>query len=202
MRSRLGKAIRKQFTVLLREKLPQFKSVKPKQIDAPWGKTRGIPQGDRLYLWEYSNDLYFYIELSISPKFDAFDIGGAWTQNGRFPAFACSRCPYGIPQSGILPQGPENGDMRFRIADLIQIPQFYGWEVAKYLYDDVNEWINSGEWREDPPPEISIEDAMRNVEPCIEDALDKVIKYIIPYYEKIIEDYRKDPDFSKKYKKY
>jgi hypothetical protein len=191
MRSELGKELRRQFHALMRRKLPQFHRVKPKEIDAPWGgKTTEIPHGDRLYLWEHSTALYFYLELSIDPKCDSFTIGCAWTRNKRFPALVGSMFPRGVPKSDIPPQGAENGDMRFRLGTLFPNAQDYWWEVAKCLVEEVDEWIVSGEWRETDKPEILIEDALRNVEPCVEDAVNKIIKYVIPYFEEVVQKYK------------
>jgi len=61
MRSKIAKSLRVEFEKLLKSKLPQFKPVKAREIEAPWGEhCKEIPLGDRLYLWKY-NQIYGFI---------------------------------------------------------------------------------------------------------------------------------------------
>jgi len=38
---------------------------------------------------------------------------------------------------------------------------------------------------------------MKNVEPFVKDAVDKIIKYAMPYFQQIIQKYEADTDFWK-----
>lgn len=198
MRKQLAKAVRKEFDICLRRKLPHFQPVKPKDVEFLGKMEKEISPGDRLYLWDFSEDLYFYLLLVIAtPKMgDGFTIEGAWTRNRRFPSKLFPMHPRGVPKSDILPDRPENGDMRFRLGDLFTEPRSYWWWVAPQpSFEEFNKWLLEGYFEGEKlfgPPEMPLEEAMKNVRPCVEDAVNHIVKYTVPYFEEIIADYKKE----------
>jgi len=189
--------VRREFDACLREKLPQFHSVKPGQVEFLGKKEIEISLGDRLYLWNFSKDLYFYLLLVIaaSKMGDRFTVEGAWTQNARFPSKLFCMSPHGVLRSDIPPDSPQNGDMRFRLGGLFPDPCDHWWWVApRPSFDEFNEWILEGDFEGKKlygPIEMDVEKAMKNIKPCVRDAINKIIEYVIPYFEDVIAGYKK-----------
>jgi len=193
MRSKLGNAVRKEFESRLSQRLPQFRPVKPERIEIFGKMEQEIPPGWRLYLWHFREDLYFYLLLVIGPQKlgDAFTVECAWTRNARFPALADLMEPYDIPRCNIVHDEPKDGDFKFRIGTLWEPRADHWWWVAPRMsFEEFSKWVRSEEFKQGlPEPEMSIEDALRNVNTCVEDAVNHIVEYAMPYFEHIIEEY-------------
>jgi hypothetical protein len=198
MRRQLANAVRKEFDACLRQNLPHFHPVKPGKIEFLGRMKSEIPAGNRLYLWDYAGDLYFYLVLVVASQKmgDAFTVECAWTRNARFPSTLFCMFPRGVPKSDIPPDTPENGDMRFRMGDIFPEPDDCWWWVApRPSFEEFNKWLLEGDFEEEKlfgPPEIPLEEAMKNVTPCVEDAVRHIVEYVIPYFEEIIAEYKKE----------
>jgi len=207
MRSKLGKAVRKRFDEIFTKELPQFEPVTPGKICFDNTLIDEIPQGDRLYLWKYKDDLYLYVFLTIAtPKFgDRFTVEIAWTKNQRYPLCAFCMFPYDIPESEIQHDIPINGDFRFRISELFEnrSNEDFWWEVASQpTWEEFEKWNREGDFTGEKlfgPPETPLEEAMKNVESCVKDAVDKIIKYAMSYFQEIIQEYEANPNFWKEF---
>lgn len=192
MRARLAKALRKTFDDLLKKELPFFKPVEPREIEIQGKKEKEIPPGWRLYLWDYSQDLYFYLLLNTGTQKtgDSFTVECAWTRNGRFPAMVGLMFPYDIPRARILADKPKNDDFRFRIGQLWQPGLDHWWWLApRPSFEEMVEWSLSEESEKTlglMPPETPVEEALQNVVPCVEDAIRHIVKYAVPYFENVI----------------
>lgn len=197
MRRDLAEAVRKDFNACLRARVPQFRMVRPRDIDFLGKKEKEIPPGDRLYLWDFTGDLHLYLLLVIAtPQMgDAFTVECAWSRNARFPTLAGLMYPYDVPNSATTRDEPKGGDFRFRIGQLWEPRQDHWWWLAQRpSVEELNKWLVSGQLDKGQfaPPEVPIEEAMKNVRPSVEDAVDHIIDYAIPYFEKIIADYNKE----------
>ncbi len=193
MRRILANEVRKQFNACMKERLPQFKNVKPVEIELRGKMIKEIPLGYRLYLWEQSDELYFYLLLEIPSKKmgDAFTIECAWTRNRRYPALLGHLFPYDIPRSQIVHDEPQNGDFRFRMGMLWEPRKDHWWWVAPQPnFEGFTRWLMSGAKVKNQyePPEMPVEEALKNVTPCVHDAVDHIVDYAIPYFEGIIAD--------------
>lgn len=205
MRSKLGKAVREKFDNLIRKTLPQFHLVEPREVDTPAGdKCMETPSGCCLYLWKCRDNLYFYILLEINPKQgDSFTIELAWTRNKRFPICTDLMFPYDALESGIKRDIPINGDFRFRISELFEkhSNEDFWWEVAPSpTWEEFAKWNREADFTGEKlfgPPVMPLEEAMRNVRPCVKDAVDKIEKYAMPYFQEIIQKYEANPNFWK-----
>lgn len=161
MRSELGKAVRKRFGERLKEALSQFDAIKGEKQIAP---------GSSLYQWRLGPNLDFYLLLQVHHTEDWFTLELAWTRNGRWPAFAM------LPGT---PDGePKNGDLRFRLGRLWADPR-----------EDV--W-----WQLAPRPpagadfdaytkRVPVAEALARVEPLVEDAVQRLVRYGMPYLAKV-----------------
>ena len=194
MRSKLAKAVRKEFAARLKRSLPQFKLAKLREIEFLGKMEKEIPPGYRLYLWDFSKDLCVYLVLCIAtPKMgDAFTVECAWTRNGRFPSLLGLTImhPCDFPKFGIVCDEPKDGDFLFRIGELWEPHVDHWWWVApRPSFEEINKWSREGNFEGEKlfgPPEMPIDEAMKNVVPCVEDAINRIIEYAVPYFEKII----------------
>lgn len=207
MRKKLAQAVRKEFDSCLKQRLPKFKSVKPDFIKMLGKTEKGIPLGGRLYLWDFKKDLNFYLMLVLASQKvgDAFTIEGAWTKHNRYPALVGLMNPLDIPELTILHDIPINGDFRFRMSDLYKAHQDHWWWLSpKPSFEEFNKWLKRADFDESPlgTTIIPIEEAINNVKPCVEDVINKITKYVIPYFEKIVERYTKYPGFWEEFQKY
>lgn len=118
MKSKFAKRVRKLFSEGLCNKYPMLRELGPeetKDIISP-------ATGYRLYLWAYSEELYFYLMLCIAPDKmgDAFTVECAYTKHKMFPISTDLMFPLSIPRSDIMPSVPYDGNMRFRIGSILK----------------------------------------------------------------------------------
>lgn len=152
MRSTLSKAVRKHFDARLKEVLPHFKK----------RKVINLPSGVRLYAWHAAHELWFYLLLVLSPKDDSFTIEVAGSETGDFP-------------SHLLPSSPEQSrgshDFRFRISTMRTIPAADHW------------WMLCRErtLEELFLPEDPVEECMQKVIPTVDEAIEQVEEYVVPF---------------------
>lgn len=166
MKAKLSKHVRRELMRLLAERAPQF-------------RTRANPWKDSdLYVWPISDSLACFLFLFFWPGKDCFNIELAWSCQGEFPWNLIGRT---------VNDEPVQGELRFRIADL--------WR------DDLrnDEW-----WRLSAEPclgELAKSIATRSGIPVkqmknetaaldrlIEDAVDKVCEYAVPYFDRIAKN--------------
>lgn len=178
MRSPLAKAVRNSFSRRMREELPQFVPVKSEHA---------IP-GDLLYVWSFSQEHKFYIYLEISQKSyqDSFTVE---------LARSASDFPFSYAALGPAPQ--KDGCVRFRL------PQLYrdewrpkaGWEPWWWIGPPiVPEGVTSkavaravqGK-RPLTDEGLPIEQALALVEPQVQDAIDRIKSFGIPFFEQFAQ---------------
>jgi len=160
MRAPLAKAVRREFGLRLTEVVPQFAEV----------KGESIPPGDRLYVWEASPGLRFYLLLQFHPHEDWFTLEVAISQSGRWPAFA------------LQPSSPDadvkDGDFRFRLGRLWAPPQRdVWWELAPRppAGASVDQYMNRA----------PVEELLTKIEPLVEDAVRQIAQHALPYLHKV-----------------
>ncbi|MGD9723623.1 MAG: hypothetical protein AB7O59_19980 [Pirellulales bacterium] len=173
MRSDYGKLLRKQFEEVLLRTLPQFERS---------SETENL-QGCRLYESRLTPALVGYIFLIVSIHSEWFTIELGWSHDGRFPSWL-------IPV-----RGPERGAYRLRIAELWHATKDHWWKVTaqRTVRDMTLEEI--GRFDMDflnPPPKMT--DADREVlRTAVDDAIQKIQQYAIPYFEQVAQEYGSGP---------
>jgi hypothetical protein len=175
VRSKLGKAVRDNFRKQLGERFPAFKEIRGAEVPPGWS----------LFGFEDAPDLAFFIVLAIFTKEDRFTIEGAWTRNGRFPAFVGLLFPRDLPDTNIRRDQDRNGDFRFRLGYLWQ-PEDYTWDLVPRIsweqsIREQNEFLETGTI----PPEPSLTEAMGKVDPMVKDAIDKIEQHLLAYFDQI-----------------
>jgi hypothetical protein len=172
MRSDYGKLLRSAFEQKLLAALPQFTRSNETQI----------PPGCRLYEWLISTQLTAYLLLVPSDS-EHFTIEIGWTHGGPFP-FAL-----------FIPQVIRHGSFRCRLSRMWNPPCDYWWKVTaqRTVKDMTLEEI--GRFDTDflnPPPKMT--DADREVlRTAVDDAIQKIKQYAIPYFEQVAQDYGGGP---------
>jgi hypothetical protein len=173
MRAKIAKAVREVFASKLRQEIPQFVLV----------ETQRTRPGDRLFSWRMNSDASAYIYLFISPKYN----------QDRFSVeLACSAGEFPMQMPRQPNSGEQNGPIRFRLPQLYkdQWPKKNWepmWEVGPH--DTPREAISRvvvprhevGKIQERLLP---IEQAIELVEPQVQDAIDKIRRFGIPFFQK------------------
>ena len=166
MRSKLGKAVRARFAARLRGVLPQFREI----------KTAEIPPGSRLYCWERAPDLSFYLLLLVFPQWDEFTIEVAWSRKGQFP----DRTMFCDPD-----EEPQDGTLGFRLGRLWEVNKGVWWQLTEYPSPaQLERSLLTGQ--DVMPP---VEEIMPNVIPMVDDAINRIVEYAVPYFTKVAKKY-------------
>jgi len=174
MRARLAKAVRDYFARKMQAELPQF---------VP-SRSKPVPQGDSLYLWDFSRSLKFYVFLQVNqkPGQDSFTV-----------ELACSSGDFPFSHAALGPTQQKDGSVRFRL------PQLYrdewrpktGWEPWWWigLRVEPGEITSKAVARavvgKRPLIEgaVSIEQALLRIEPQVNDAVDRIKRFGVPFFE-------------------
>lgn len=178
MRSPLGKTVRNTFERCMKDALPQFLSVKSKHSGP----------GDLLYVWKFSPGINFYVYLEISPKpqHDSFTVELACSAN---------EFPFSHAALGTTPQ--KDGSVRFRL------PQLYrdewrprtAWEpwwwigpptVPQEVTAKAVERVTAGK-RPLIDEGMPVERAIPLVEPQVQDAIDRIKRFGIPFFNQFAQ---------------
>lgn len=181
MRSKLGKAVRGRLRKQLSQRFPGLREIPGAEV----------PPGWLVFGLEVAPDLAFYVVLVPYRQHDRFTLEGAWTRNGRFPS------SIGIlePRDSVVPylirDEPRNGDFRFRVPRLWQAQEF-AWDLAPRP-SMVDELLKFGRLPEEPP----IEEGLSKVDAMVQDALEKIDEYLVPYFDQVAADCSHDKGFSK-----
>lgn len=186
MKSALANETRKVFSEEIAKCLPIFKALSTRETKEK------IPAGDRLYLWDYSEDLHFYLLLCIASEKmgDAFTIEGMFAENQKLPVSQELSYPYGVPKSNISPSVSHNGSLRFRIGYLFANPSdFWWWVRPNPSFDELNEWTKQPVTDNTVfmPQKVTDQEAMNNVNHMVKDAVGRICQYVMPFFREIIE---------------
>ena len=160
MRALLAKAVTKAFLRRLREASPEF-------IEA---KGENIPPGTRLFLWQPSPDLGFYLLLQFHQSLDWFTLEIAVSRSGRWPAYERVS---DSPDSDL-----NSADYRFRMGRLWASAQTdVWWQLAPRppASAGIDAYMHPA-----PVPEL-----LPKVAPLVEDAVRRFTMHAVPYLRKI-----------------
>ena len=175
MRAKIAKAVRELFSRKLQQEMGYFEPL----------RTSKIRKGDLLFCWSVNSAVNAYIYLFISPKYD----------QDRFTVeLACSQGDFPL-QMARQPSHEVNGKIRFRLPQLFksQWPK-RGWEPMwevgphdspREAIDRAHAQIKAGEIPGVKDNLIPIDQALKLVEPQVQDAIDKIRKFGIPFFQKI-----------------
>ena len=184
MRSALGKAVRKRFADRLLTRLPCWEPDVSASSLTEW----------RVFRWQPSSTLTCFLVLAIDWKQDNFTIECAWSRSGALPTDTRFQNPRDWPEFDIWRDAPKNGEFHFRLPLLWQPRDLWWWLVPE---DEINrrsearmDAMISGAHQkffdllmQDPP----LDATMANVATCVDDAVEKIDAYAMPYFENLID---------------
>ena len=170
MRKELSKAVRTEFTAAMARRLPQFVPITI--------KSRYAWPGSRIFRWVSDPSLHFFVELFFDPKGDdSFGVEVGWSRLGRYP------------------EPPARPGFREDVSKAEH------WVRLSLLDSNVG-----GLWSlEDPEgspgasgqgsgrssllaaglPPMPIEQALQRVGPRVGDAVEKLVTYALPYFQRV-----------------
>lgn len=157
MRSKLSKSVKYEFDLRLKNDFPYFED----------DTSEMIPKGCKGYTWKINDNIWAYILLVFSPKDDSFTVEIAWTKTKNFPAYTFN-LPY---------ENSERENSRFRLSQLIDVKSDYWWYLGRRKTLDDDLFV----------PDEDIKNLLPKVKPLVDDAIQKIRHYAIPYL-KSLED--------------
>lgn len=168
MRKELARAVRAEFTAAMERRLPQFRPIKV--------VSRYAWPGSRVFEWRYDASQRFFVELFFSVKgADAFAVEVGWSRLGRYPEVGVRP---GFPSGGRELAKPEHWT---RVSSLYApIGGFWSLEEPD---DAPGASGQSGGLLSQTP--VALEEALTRVERRVDDAVDKLVRYAIPYLEQV-----------------
>jgi hypothetical protein len=179
MRKKLAVETRREFERLMQQRQPQFRRI---HVD-------GYPPDCPIFEWR-ATDISFYVGLTMSPG-DAFSAAGAWSQKGRFPfRLAPVMFPRDMPDEDIVRDEPVEGEFAFQLNWLWGKPEPYQWQLS--LRDPIAEFGQMLHETDDArldqlkiPEEAPLEECRAQIRTVVEDVVDKIERYAIPYFHEI-----------------
>jgi len=112
------------------------------------------------YVWRASEQLSFYLSLEVHRIWNSFTIEVAWSTSGKYPASTVPDDPNSIQSKT---------ELRFRLGELwAPPPKDIWWEVR-------------------PGPSCTREEVRLKIEPPVQEALDQLVIYGVPYMQRVIE---------------
>lgn len=159
MRSRLAKTVRQRFALRISQELPDF----------VLNQTEVVPSGCVLYERK-TPTLTFYILLLLAPKDDRFTIEVGWSEKGKLPTYN-----WGRPNDP-----PREGGIMFRMWCLWNTGNEDLWWrfEPEVKLEDIANWV--------PQP---IEAALELVDTQVDDAIQKLLEFGIPYFERVAAEH-------------
>ncbi len=171
MRKELASAVRAEFAVAIKRRLPQFSPIKV--------ASRFAWPGSRVFRWTHDASLHFFVELLFDPKgADAFAVEVGWSRLGRYPEV---RARPGFPSGGGEATRPEHWS---RLSSLYApIGGFWSLEEP----DDAPgaTGLSGGTVSVGTVAPVPLEVARARVARRVEDAVDKLVAHGLPYFEQV-----------------
>ncbi|NLI48156.1 MAG: hypothetical protein GX414_13705 [Acidobacteria bacterium] len=169
MRKEYGKALRQYFSKQMKERLPEFKEEKVQSVYL-W-------PGQRAFSRPLSGSLKCWIVLSPSPKdFDEFTVLIGWSTLGRYPELSV------IPS----PQSPSPDRVEFSQPEyLTRLPQLWTRQDEWWVIQEFEPALTVEQMTARMAP-IPAPAAEEKVIPRVQESIDKVIEYGLPYLSEFV----------------
>ena len=165
MRTALAKAVREEFASKILELFPTLKRTRNPEL----------VKGDVTYRLEVDGKLSFYIMLLIGDNHDEFTVEIGWAEGqGHAKHFLIS------PEKSF-----ERSGSRCRLCKLWTKKDDWWLLTPRKTAEEMVRDIKEGRFFDDPP----IEEAMSKVVPQVADAVSKIEKYAVPFFERIAVKY-------------
>lgn len=168
MRKEYGRVLRELFARRMHEELPEFSQAKLSTIY--------FTPGDRAFEKKLGDGTSLWINLNIDSKLECFTIEIGWSDFGRWPELGMRPSPI----------RPENKAEFSEKEYLTRLP---------FLWTEMDTWFEIEPFN----PESSIKDLMKKMEPIskdeardkvspvVEDCIDRISEYAVPYLQQRAE---------------
>ncbi len=170
MKKEYAKALRQLFARSMKAELPQFRESKQKSLYR-------FP-GERAYLWAVSDTLHCWVVLSPSPKdYDEFTLLIGWSLHGRYPELSC------IPSM----QSPTADHAEYAKDEyLIRLPMLWTDKDDWWVVRPFKPARSSKDLLAQMAP-ITPDEALRQTQPQVDDAMKRLISLGIPYLQAFVD---------------
>lgn len=157
MRRELNQVLKKEFVRQLKEKAPQFKRIKIKDL----------PPGQTAFCWALPN-VHFYLVIVPHTKFDEFNIEIGWSKKKVYPYFISPP-----------PFHPTQVELLFRLVEFTW--NHSGGEPWWVLADPPDDLMG---YFDEPPP---LSEAIEKIGPCLDEVMDVIESHAMPLFRKVAE---------------
>jgi len=169
MRKEYGNALRKLFAAQMKQGLPRFGEVKVKSVYAA--------PGERAYRWIAREPIHCWIVLSPDPKdYDQFHVLIGWSKRARYPELSM------IP-SGLRPT-PDRAEFA-QDEYLIRLPDLWTPLDTPWVVREIRALTSVQDLQAGMAP-ISPDQALKDVAPLVNDAIERLKTYGLPYLEAFV----------------
>lgn len=166
MRKELARATRRAFGARLSAVAPQFEEMKGENVGP----------GSVLYAWQQRPGPVFYILLQFHRFEDWFTLELASSRQAKWPAYALPRDPWD--------ESPD-GEVRFRLGRLWEPRKGVWWEFCPRVPYDAP--------LQDHLKRLPVEELLPKVGPLVDDAIEHVVKYALPYIDQFSHGQPRQP---------
>ena len=164
MRKEYGKALRKLFGQKIQAKLPDYSPAKISNIY--------FTPGDRAFEKKVENEVSYWINLNVNQKLECFTAEIGWSAMGRWPELSMRPSP-------IRPDYNSEFEEREYITRLpfLWTKDDYWFEIEPFKPGSDLESLKK---QMEP---IADDKVLERVAPVVEDCIDRIVQYAIPYFE-------------------
>ncbi len=172
MRKEYGKALRELFTVEMNARLPQFLPIKVSSIY--------LFPGERAFRWIPAEPIHLWILLCPHQKGrEAFTVEIGWSRLGRFPELSM-RPSLEVPSARRVEFAMD--EYVCRLGMLVSGGDYW-WQLEDSELPDSQETYRA--YLQSKTIPVTPQDAIQVVRPQVQDAVDKLRLYAIPYLEEL-----------------
>jgi len=176
MRKEYGKVLRQLFSAEMTNRLPRFLPVKVSSIH--------ILPGERAFRWIPVEPIHFWVLLCPDQKGrEAFTVEIGWSKLGRFPELSM-RPSFEAPSSRRDEFAMDEYVCRL---GMLVSGRDYWWELE--ALEDLDSQEACMVYLQRKVNSVSPQEAIRVVRPHVEDAMEKLLLYGVPYLEELQGSY-------------
>jgi hypothetical protein len=153
--------LRKRFEARLKKEFPQFRSKK---------KDDNLAAGNRLYQCIIADNVHLYILLGIHDNSEEFTVDVAHSTTNSLPIEDAFYRPI---------EGQIEGDVCFRLSSFWSSKDDW-WVIEKIPLEKMAQVLIARDFKPLPPEQF-----VPRIEQLLDDVMDKLQKYAVPWFEKI-----------------
>jgi hypothetical protein len=140
-------------------------------------------KGEVLYSSVLPHGITAFVLLLIGPREDRFTLEVAWSEGGQFPTELFCQLPSGVPDRGVKPDPPVNGQVRFRISEFWApgVDEWWYLSGSRPTLEESMRELVAQDWANPTFPSYSDEQVGRIVDLAIE----AIGRFVMPYFNEL-----------------